>query len=327
MITIHEQPTGMILDSDFIQYDVEINNVNHAIEFYSSELALTLPKYATNKASLRINNLFRNKPIAMTQVTEYIKKIDNIFRFRASFMEKNKEEIVDFKISNQIEILYSSVSMQQVPKAPLSFLGGAASLVMSSTGIVSIPFLIQEKQAIQIRLVDQKNNLISLQFLDNAQGYYLFEQSLQLEYPVEALTLEIIGKQTIVKQIRILKNKRFKPLNIRFKNQFGAILYTQLFASIKIEEELNYSTIRNQNGGLLTNEINSLSNLTVNTGYLLNSEFFVVSQICNSLQVEVEIEGTYIQVVPTQKKFSKFESNKWVMGTQLTFQYLNYEAN
>jgi len=255
MITIHEQPTGMILDSDFIQYDVE------------------------------------------------------------------------FKISNQIEILYSSVSMQQVPKAPLSFLGGAASLVMSSTGIVSIPFLIQEKQAIQIRLVDQKNNLISLQFLDNAQGYYLFEQSLQLEYPVEALTLEIIGKQTIVKQIRILKNKRFKPLNIRFKNQFGAILYTQLFASIKIEEELNYSTIRNQNGGLLTNEINSLSNLTVNTGYLLNSEFFVVSQICNSLQVEVEIEGTYIQVVPTQKKFSKFESNKWVMGTQLTFQYLNYEAN
>lgn len=327
MITIKEQPTGMVLDSDFLQYDVEINNANHAIEFYSSELKLTLPKYAVNQASLRINNLFRNKPITATQATEYIKKIDNIFKFTPSFTEKNKEEIIDFKLAYPVEILYSTASMQQVPKVPLSFLGGADSLVMSSNGIVSVPFLVQEKQSIQIRLVDQKNNLIGLQFLENAQGYYVFEQALQLDYPVEALTLEIIGKQTIVKQIRILKNKRFKPLNIRFQNQFGAILHTQLFASVKMEEELNYSTIRNQHGQLLTNEITSLSNLTVNTGYLLNAEFFIVSQICNSLQVEVEIEGTYILVVPTQKKFPKFESNKWVTVTQLTFQYVNYEAN
>ncbi len=327
MITIKEQPTGMVLDSDFIQYDVTIDNPNHYIEFSSSELTLTLPKYEGNNASLRINNLFRNKPILTTQVTDHIKKINNIFTFRPSFTEKNKEDFIDQKVANQILILYSSSSMQQLPRLPISFLGGADSLVMSSEGIVSIPFLVQEKQTLQVRLVDQKNNLISLQFIDQAQGYYVFEKELKLDYPVESLTLEVIGKQTITKQIRVLKNKRFKPLNIRFKNQFGAILYTQLFASIKMEEELNYSTIRNQNGRLLTNEINSISNLTVNTGYLLNAEFFIVSQICNSLQVEIEIEGTYIQVVPTQKKFPKFESNKWVTATQLTFQYVNYEAN
>ncbi|WP_353158475.1 hypothetical protein [Myroides odoratus] len=327
MITINNQPSGMILDSDFIQYDVEVDNANHSIEFYSSELRLLLPKYELNKASIRLNNLYRNKQIGTIQVTEYIKKIDNIFKYRPSFSEKNKEEIIDFKVASQIEIIYSSLSMQHVPIAPLSFLGISDSLIIASNGTLSVPFLIQEKQSIQVRVIDQKNNLIALQFLDNAQGYYVFEKQLQLDYPVEALTLEVIGKQTIQKQIRVLKNKRFKPLNIRFKNQFGAILHTQLFASMKIEEELNYATIRDQNGRLLTNEINSSSNLTLNTGYLLNSEVFVISQILNSLQVDIEINGSYTQVVPTQKKFPKWESNKWVTATQLTFQYINYEAN
>ncbi|WP_158962330.1 hypothetical protein [Myroides fluvii] len=327
MITINNQPSGMVLDSDFIQYDVEVDNANHSIEFYSSELRLLLPKYELNKASIRINNLYRNKQIGTIQITEYIKKINNIFRHQASISEKNKEEYIDLKLTNLIEVIYSTMSMQQIPVAPISFLGISDALIIASHGILSVPFLIQEKQSIQVRVIDQKNNLIALQFLDNAQGYYLFEKQLQLDYPVEALTLEVIGKQTIQKQIRVLKNKRFKPLNIRFKNQFGAILHTQLFASMKMEEELNYATIRDQNGRLLTNEINSSSNLTVNTGYLLNSEIFVISQILNSLQVEIEINGSYTQVVPTQKKVPKWESNKWVTATQLTFQYINYEAN
>ena len=74
MITINNQPSGIVLDSDFIQYDVEVDNANHSIEFYSSELRLVLPKYELNKASIRINNLYRNKQLGTIQVGEYIKK-------------------------------------------------------------------------------------------------------------------------------------------------------------------------------------------------------------------------------------------------------------
>ncbi|MGL4582174.1 MAG: hypothetical protein ACRCVU_04230, partial [Flavobacterium sp.] len=67
--------------------------------------------------------------------------------------------------------------------------------------------------------------------------------------------------------------------------------------------------------------------ITIDTGYLLQSELFLIRQLVNSTLVELEINGEYIPVVSTTKKIKVYRDREYIITNKLTFTFSNYEAN
>lgn len=330
MISIISQPTELVLDSDNSIIELSSTKQDKITLKTNNNLLnqITVAKYNATNVIINLKSLYRNMDITTNEISREAKKINNILNITGSIAQASTEPSeVTIK---PIQILYSTKSIERLPttNSTIHFLGISESLLCSRDCRVTIPFLITKSQAITIRVYDQKNNLIKLSFLDLLTiGYYTYDINLALDYPVEALTVEIVGEETIRKVIRVLKNKVNQLLNIRFRNQFGAFIYAQLFSNLDIEEELKPKTYRDQDGRQFTSEVESNSILTVDTGYLLQSELFLIRQLVNSTEVELEINGEYIPVVSSTKKTKVYQDREFILSNKLTFTYTNYEAN
>lgn len=327
MISIISQPTELVLDSDNSIIEL-LSDKKDKIDIKTNNSLLnqiTVAKYNATNAIINLKSLYLNTDISTTELSREAKKINNILTITGNITQGENEVIL-----KPIQILYSTKTIERLPtnNRTIHFLGISESLLCSRDCRVTIPFLVTKSQAISIKVYDQKNNLIRLNLLGElSTGYYTYDINLALEYAVEALTVEIIGEETIHKVIRVLKNKVNQLLNIRFKNQFGAYIYAQLFSNLDIEEELKPKTYRDQDGRQFTSEVESNSILTVDTGYLLQSEMFLIKQLMNSTLVELEINGEYIPVVSSTKKTKVYQDREFILSNKLTFTYSNYEAN
>ncbi len=330
MIKIIQQPKGISLDSD-----------NTTIELYSDSIdkididtnntllnQITVAKYNNTNAIINLKNLFRNTIISTTIITQECQKVNNLFNITGSIKQvgKSPSEVV----LQPIDILYSYKTIEQLPttKNSIDFIGISENLLCSSNCKLTIPFFLSMEQNITVRIYDQKRNLIKLSLLDLlTTGYYVYNIDTTLNYSVESVTVEIIGKETISKSIRVLKNKVNQPINFRFMNQFGALINAQLFSNMEIEEELKSKVYRDQDGRQFTSEVESNSLINIDTGYLLQSELFLIRQLLNSTQIELEINGKYIPVVSSTKKTKVYRDREYITSNKITFTYSNYEAN
>ncbi|MGL5276430.1 hypothetical protein [Myroides sp.] len=329
MIQIIKQPLELSLDSDNSIIEISTDSIGR-IDINTNNALLnqvTVAKYNSTNAIINLKSLYRNTIVSTTEVTNESHKVNNLFTITGDIKQAGD---VPSEVSLQpINILYSYKTIERLPSTngTIHFLGISDSLLCSSNCKLSIPFFSYKSQNISIRVSDQKNNLIKLSLLGSLSGYYVYDLDLALDYNVESITIEIIGEETITKAIRVLKNKVNTPINFRFRNQFGAIINAQLFSNIDIEEELKSKVYSDQDGIQFTSEIESNSIVTIDTGYLLQSELFLIRQLVNSTLVELEINGEYIPVVSTTKKIKVYRDREYITANKLTFTYSNYETN
>ncbi|MDM1502250.1 hypothetical protein HX071_08535 [Myroides marinus] len=330
MITINKQPTGIVLDSDISTFEVYSNNTNCFIKLSSNIITLdrlNVPRYNANNAIVDIRFAIKNKHIVTTHLTNNVAIVNNLFDITGAFNEVNGDNIIHSKTFTPFKIMYSDKSIETI-RNQLYFAGSPITLSMSSNATLSVPFFNNIKGNIAISLTDNKDHLYHFELLENLDpGYYVFYKDLSLPYSTEALKLKVKGNSEIIKPIRILKNKLNKPVNVRYRNQFGATLYCQLFADLELEEELKTKVYKDQNGSMYTAEIDSSSIISITTGYLLQSELFLITQILNSLLVEIEINGVYRSVIADTKKVTIYKNNQFMQSNKLTFKLNNYEAN
>lgn len=325
MILIEKQPGDLILDSDSNYIEIASTDPGKlTIETNNTLLnQITIAKYNATNAKINLKGVFRNSLITTTAINDKLAKVNNTYSIYGSIRSEDNQAVID-----PIDVIYSTKSIEAINQSPVSFLGISDTLLYSSYCTLSIPFFISEVQNVIIRIYDQKNNSVDFSLVGELQpGYYLYQKPLALEYEVESLIFEVEAKTTIKKSVRIIKNNKNKPLNIRFKNQFGATIYCQLFANVQVEEELSPQVYRDQNGRSFLTDIESKSTITLDTGYLLNSELFLIRQILNSLEVEIELQGKYIEVISSTKKVVVLKNREFLTTNKLTFTYNNYEAN
>lgn len=330
MIQIIKQPIELSLDSDNSIIELSSDSTGR-IDINTNNALLnqvTVAKYNTTNAIINLKSLYRNTEITTTEITNESHKVNNLFTITGNI--KQVGELPSEVSIQPIQILYSYKTIERLPTNNdiLHFLGISDSLLCSSKCKLSIPFFSSKSQNISVRVSDQKNNLIKFSLLGTlSTGYYVYDLDLALDYIVESITVEVIGIETITKTVRVLKNKVNTPINFRFRNQFGAIINAQLFSNIDIEEELKSKVYNDQDGRQFTFEIESNSIVTIDTGYLLQSELFLIRQIVNSTLVELEINGEYIPVVSTTKKIKVYRDREYITANKLTFTFSNYEAN
>lgn len=330
MIQIIKQPIELCLDSDNSIIELSSDTAGR-IDINTNNALLnqvTVAKYNSTNAIINLKSLYRNTIVSTTEVTNESHKVNNLFTITGDIKQVGE---LSSEVSMQpIQILYSYKTIERLPmnNGILHFLGISDSLLCSSKCKLSIPFFSSKSQNISIRVSDQKNNLIKFSLLGSlSTGYYVYDLDFALDYNVESIIVEIIGEETITKTIRVLKNKVNTPINFRFRNQFGAIINAQLFANLDIEEELKSKVYSDQDGRQFTSEIESNSIVTIDTGYLLQSELFLIRQLVNSTLVELEINGEYIPVVSTTKKIKVYRDREYITANKLTFTYSNYETN
>ena len=330
MIQIIKQPLELTLDSDNGIIELSTDTIGRVDINTNNSLLnqITVAKYNNTNAIINLKSLYRNTIISTTDIAKEFHRVNNLFTITGNIKQAGD---VPSEVSLQpINILYSYKTIERLPSTngTIHFLGISESLLCSSNCKLTIPFLISKDQTISVRVYDQKRNLVKLSLLEQlTTGYYIYNIDLELNYTVESITIEIVGEETINKAIRVLKNKVNTPINFRFRNQFGAIINAQLFANLDIEEELKSKVYSDQDGIQFTSEIESNSIVTIDTGYLLQSELFLIRQLVNSTLVELEINGEYIPVVSTTKKIKVYRDREYITANKLTFTYSNYETN
>ena len=334
MITVIKQPNtnSIVLDSDKTMIHVRTDNEDTLLQLnigFPEPTILNMPKYNKQAAKFEFQNYFRNKipsQILVNFLTPSLYQVQNLYDVYSYVVEhKNKTSISNITL-NDFRIMYSTKNIEKLSFESFYFLGIPNSMVISSNAVLSIPFFVENK-TLQILIHDQNYNKIYSLDTPSLDGYYVIQKFLKLNYDVEFLIVTIKDStREITKRIRVLKNTLFKPTNIRFRNQFGAIIYCQMFGELSETPSYKNNIYSNQNGLLYNAEVENESQITINTGYLLNDEKFIVEQILLSLDVEIEYEETYIKVVPGTKSIKNFVSNQWIQSNQLTFKFNKYET-
>lgn len=334
MITGINQPKedSIRLDSDNIRIDATTDNDDTLLSFHITSgipSLFNMPKYNDFKAVINLKGLIRNRKPTQHLVlfSPSLYKVENIFTINSYITEHLDKTSIDNMILGSFKIMYSSLSIEKLRDAKFYFLGIPDSLVISNKTTLSIPFF-TKSNSLFYRIQDQNGNVINSGVTPNIEGYYLFQNVLDLDYDVESLIVSLRDDTTeIHKKIRVLKNTLHSPINVRFINQFGALIYAQLFGELSENPAYKNSIYTNHNGLLYNAEVEVESQITLNTGYLFKDEKFLVEQILTSLNVEVEYQGKYVSVVPSTKSIKNYVSNQWVYSNLLTFKFNKYEAN
>lgn len=336
MIFITQQPTSdsVFLDSQLIHFSLytEADHTRIKAQFTKSGSLdyeeYNWPKFSAKELQHSLTGFIKNKLITTTAINPAVSRINNLFKTNIFLFEHTGIIGISGKTLNPFFIMYSNNNLETLPHSDLEFLGIAESLIINANGTLTVPFFSNINQTLSISLIDQDNNNIYSGSLNASKAYYLFKQKLALNYNVESLSMTIqSANRVITKKIRVLKNTSYSNINIRFVNQFGALIYTQFFASLEEKNDFENTVYQDQNSRLYNAEINTKATLTVNTGYLFSDEKFIIEQILNSTKVEIEYKGKYIPIVSSTKSFKPFLSKEFLNTSTLTFIFDKYAVN
>lgn len=334
MVTITKQPSAnsIILDSDLLEVRARTDEPNTLLEFQVTVKGevhrFYAPKYDDYHAVFQLQNYFRNYVVSESvQALSSIYKLDNLFNISARFYEHRFQEGVSFKELNPFKILFSTQNLEHPRNEDLYFLGIAESLQCSLNPMLSIPFFVKNNSVL-ITIVDQDNVLLHSESSTVLDGYCIFRKKVVLKPGSEYIVVKIsTATKSIFKYIRVVKNSLFKPLEVRFVNQFGATIYSELFGGMEIKDSFKYENYKNRKGVITTADVEVEGAISVDTGYLLQEELFLIDQLLTSLKVEIKIKDKWVLATATTKNITIMVSNEWLTSNELTFKYNRYAAD
>lgn len=199
-------------------------------------------------------------------------------------------------------------------------------LLVQPNTIIQLPFYIADPDLIiTAEAVKENGTVITSQA---TTGFISATKTLLLTLPVnvpddvDAYFFRIKAYNFVIeKKIRVVRNGFYKPKRIRFYNRFGMPVLVELFGKLTTKDEQTYFKYQNGMGYYNTAEIQTDTQVSIDTGHLLDSENAIVNQIASSLKVEIEIKGVFIPCVATLKTIPVINENEFINSAVLTFEF------
>ncbi|AEW85878.1 hypothetical protein [Flavobacterium columnare] len=225
-------------------------------------------------------------------------------------------------------ILYSDFPAFFDDKKKIQLLGVLSEvLVISSTGKISIPFLVNgNDETMKVSLISEDKTVLDSHLIKNIKGKNIFSyrniiDSNYSKFNFVELNLEIDGF-IISKKIKFLKSSYYDINEFCFRNNFGFFTYFYCFGLKKIELNYDRKSYKSFDYNDIPYDLNEEVFYTLNTSYFSEKEQPVLREIMNSLDVKLKENNVWLDLANNTKKLLLEKSKQHLYDVDLTFKLI-----
>jgi len=307
-----------------------------AFNFYSAKIYINnilfdeviLPKFTTSKVIFTFEKILL-KYITLHKLTEDVLQVcDMIYDLKIElykhYTTTTLTETLNYKL------LYCTYpTIDNYTNSSFDFIGVKPSIfVIGNESKIVLPFFSENTtDDIRITLMDENYNFIYENTFANETESNSFIINLDFVNTTNAdvLLLEVrVGANRISKKFRVLKNTFFEPKQVLFYNEFGFPIVANLFGKQVNKDDLTYFKYQNAFNNYKLAEIQTDVSVSVDTGYLTESELPIVEQITQSLSTFIKINNKFVECIATTKNITTISDNDFLKSSVLLFEYNKY---
>lgn len=291
--------------------------------------SVIMPKVSSQKMVLTFDNLLL-KYITLPEVNNALSfqgfnLIRNLKITIARFLVGIAVGVTQYTLNYKLK--YSVLpTAEKYETAALSFVGvDPETFLVAPNTKIQLPIFANSVETIMVvEAVTPENVVLSTITGYGSQSNGLLLLSLDVVAPpnVSAYFFKVhYAGLTIQKKFRVVRNGYYKPKRVRFYNRFGMPVLVELFGKLSAKDDQTYFKYQNGMGFYTMAEIQTDTQLSIDTGHLLDSEKAIVNQIASSLRVEIEINGVFTPCVATLKTIPVINENEFINSAVLTFEF------
>lgn len=322
---LNDANTTEIIIEDLVEFD-----------YYSAKIYLNnvlfdeviLPKFTNSNVIFRFENLLQ-KYITLVKVTDTIlKDLEMIFDLKIELYRHQTATIL-FNTLNYKLLYCTHPKTENYTHSNFTFIGVEPDvMVIGNEGKIVLPFYTENTtDDIRITLMDNNYNFYYENTFINAYNHHslLFNFDFINTTNANSLLLEVrVGANRISKKFRVLKNTVFEPKQVLFYNEFGFPVVANLFGKQINKDDLTYFKYQNSSNNYKLAEIQTDVAVSVDTGYLTESEKPIVEQITQSLSTFIKINNQFVECIATTKTITTISDNDFLKSSVLQFEYNKY---
>lgn len=291
--------------------------------------SVVMPKIGNQQMILTFENLLL-KYISLPEV-------QNVFIQRFALIRDLKVTIARYAVGSSLGIIQYTLNyklkysvlptVEKYEDKQLAWIAVDADvLLVQPNTIIQLPFFIADPDLIiTAEAVKENGTVITSQATTgsiSATKTLLLTLPVNVPDDVDAYFFRIKAYNFVIeKKIRVVRNGFYKPKRVRFYNRFGMPILVELFGKLSTKDEQTYFKYQNGMGYYNTAEIQTDTQVAIDTGHLLDSEKAIINQIISSLKVEIEINGAFIPCVATLKTIPVINENEFINSAALTFEF------
>jgi|GEM_PF-4151314 len=290
---------------------------------------VVMPRFTEAKMTLVFENILL-KYITLNEVIDgiYFQKFRHIRNLRIDILRFNIGFDFPFlEFTLNYKLLYSVLpTSEKFPRGFLSFIAVDADvlLVQPNTKIQLPVYANGIENTIICEAVTEDNVVLSAAYSSGIEENSTLLLSLDVRAPdnINAYLFRVkYGSYIIQKKVRIIRNTLYRAKKIRFYNRYGMPVLVELFGKLITKDEQTHYRFQNSVGVYSTEEIQTNTQVSIDTGYLLNDERGIINQIASSNKIQIEIEDKFIPCIVTIKNVPQINEKEFVNSVQLTFEF------
>lgn len=342
MATLISAPANNSILNDANTTEIIIQDNNNNYSNYEARLfvnnsyfdGLIFTKIHTNswfindkKMILSFENLLQ-KYLQIPAVTnQFIQPFPMLVDLRIDVQKLDLEGYPSSDFTLNYKLKYSNQpTLEKYETEFLSFIAVDADvLLVQPNTMLQLPFFINDPSLIiNVSAVTEDNVVLATKSTTGPQTSKTLLATLNVDAPddVNAYYFKISAYNfEIVKKIKVVRGNYYKPKKIRFANRFGMPMLVELFGKITAKNEHAFFNYQNNKYQYKTAEVSTDTSVTIDTGYLLESEKAIVDQIATSLNVEIEINEIFTPCVVNTKTIPVIAENEIHSSAQLMFEF------
>lgn len=313
--------------TDYLHYEARfyINNVEYD--------RVILPRFTNSKMVLEFENLLLKYLEIPEPTGSYIQAFPMINNLKIDIWKAidagNLGLFYTLANTFNYKTAFSYVSSNEMYfNNSLTFIAvDANTLLIDANSMIQLPFhTTNTSNSFILRLIKEDGTNLSEVVVPNpnTSRTYLATMSVYAPPGIESLLFSIsVGTESISKRIRVFRNGLYQPKRIQFSNRYGMPMSVDLFGKMKKTKDIEAKTYTNSLSEYITAEINQERLITIDTGYLLESEKGIVDQIATSLHVKIRENNVYHNCVVSHKSIPLSSDNEFNSNVQLQFRYNN----
>ena len=290
---------------------------------------VVMPKISATRMMLVFENLLL-KYISLSEVDDFlsVQSFRLIRDFKIEITRKinpTSPYLIMFTLNYKLK--YSQYPTKEVyENSSLKFIAvdPEVLLVQPKTKIQLPVFVNGSAILLYCQAVTEEGTILNSYIFNGTQNKNTVLLSLEVNAPenVNAYFFRVKYESYVIeKKIKVVRNSIYSPKKIRFYNRFGMPILIELFGKLITKDEQTYYQYQSSMGIYTVEEIQSDTQVSIDTGYLLNNEREIISQIASSNKIQIEIEGKFIPCIVTIKNVPQINENEFVNSLQLTFEF------
>lgn len=220
--------------------------------------------------------------------------------------------------------LLKSISKDTLDDRYLKVIGfNSTQITIEENGIVTLP-LYHPKGTFRVKLITQNGTVL----LDISRFFYLptlCRLSIFLETVVGllpgdySLVLSPGTTKEIIILLRVVEDTAYEVKKCWYSTNNGIFVVANLFGIEKSDLALSPQSYTNQNGELVTYQVDKTQNIAINTGYHYKTQSALTQEVAASIEPYLWIDEKWTRVISQTKKTLIREDRTFVYDDTLLF--------